>query len=238
MFQQFIDDLIGRRVEPSEREDAANRLIETCGYAAAAATLLPIPGTEILAVMPIHVGMIVGLSQIYDSEISRDSATDLVLRIGATVGASLFTTRIATTMAKIALPGLGGFIGAPMIFATTIAIGAVARAFFDQGGEVSSQEMRNIYKKAVKNARKNFDPSRARSSNARDMAQKAADEGENNEADNATADSPPPEPAAADDAAIRADPVARLRRLKVLLEAGLIEQDEYDETKRRILSEL
>ncbi|MFT5686236.1 MAG: GTP-binding protein Era, partial [Myxococcota bacterium] len=192
MFQQIIDDIIGRHGEPSERESAASRLIDTCGYAAAAATLLPIPGTEIIAVMPIHVGMVVGLSQIYDAEITRDSATDLVLRIGATVGASLITSRAATTLAKIALPGLGGFIGAPIIFATTIAIGAVARAFFDRGGEVSSEEMRDIYKKAVKNARRNFDPKRARSSTAKDMAQKATEDSEPE--DNKTETPPPPAP--------------------------------------------
>jgi uncharacterized protein (DUF697 family) len=232
VFQQIIDDIIGRRVEPSQREDAASRLIETCGYAAAAATLLPIPGTEIIAVMPIHVGMVVGLSQIYDAEITRDSATDLVLRIGATVGASLVTSRAATTLAKIALPGLGGFIGAPIIFATTIAIGAVARAFFDRGGEVSSDEMRDIYKKAVKNARSSFDPSRARSSDARNMAEKAAEEGQAAEAPPAGEAPASPPPAEA------ADPVARLRQLKSLLDAGLIDQDEYDETKRRILGTL
>lgn len=229
MFQQIIDDIIGRHVEPSEREATASRLIDTCGYAAAAATLLPIPGTEIIAVMPIHVGMVVGLSQIYDAEITRDSATDLVLRIGATVGASLVTSRAATTLAKIALPGLGGFIGAPIIFATTIAIGAVARAFFDRGGEVSSEEMRDIYKKAVKNAKRNFDPKRARSGPAQDMAKKAAEEGKAEEA---------PTEAPAEPAAQAPDPLARLRKLKAMLDAGLIEPDEYETTKQRILSEL
>ena len=34
------------------------------------------------------------------------------------------------------------------------------------------------------------------------------------------------------------DPISRLRRLKGLLEEGLIEQAEYDEAKARVLAEV
>ncbi|MDG1482550.1 MAG: DUF697 domain-containing protein [Myxococcota bacterium] len=231
MVQQLIDDIIGRRVAPSACEASASRLIDTCGYAAAAATLFPIPGTEIIAVMPIHVGMVVGLSQLYDAEITRDSAADLVLRIGATVGTSLVTSRAAITLAKVALPGIGGLIGAPLIFATTIAIGAVARAFFDQDGDVSSEEMRTIYKEAVKRARRSYDPKRAQSEAARDQAQGASAEGA---AGTEKAEDPQP-PAPAKESQ---DPVSRLHMLKAMRDADLIEPEEYETTKRRILRTL
>ncbi len=39
-----------------------NSLVETCGYATAALTVFPIPGSEVLAVMPLHVGMVVGIA--------------------------------------------------------------------------------------------------------------------------------------------------------------------------------
>ena len=72
---------------------------------------------------------------------------------------------------RLLSPGLGGFIFAPIIFASTIAIGAVARVFFDRNGELSSAEMHTIYKQTVKNARRSFDPKRAQSDTAQDMAQ-------------------------------------------------------------------
>ena len=97
MFQQMIDELIGTPGGPEAQEKAASRLIETCGYAAAATTLIPLPGTEIVAVTSLHVGMVVGLSQIYGIDMSRETALELLTRIGTTVGVSFITTRVATT---------------------------------------------------------------------------------------------------------------------------------------------
>ena len=219
MLRSVLDDLIGFSPETSDVDVAARQLIETSGYAAAAATLLPIPGTELVVVMPIHVGMVVGLSRLYGTELSESSATELILRIGATVGASLFTTRAVTTVAKIALPGLGGLISAPMIFATTIAIGAVVCVFFQREGELSAAEMRKIYRAAARGARRGFDPARAR---AAEKTQTAAPEPE--------APAPPPE--------APLDPVARLRRLKRLYESGLIDEDEHAAAREQILQQL
>ena len=225
MFQQFIDDLIGRNIEPSEKERTADHLIDTCAYAAAAVTLLPLPGTEIVAVMPIHVGMVVGLGHIYDVEITRKSATDLVLKIGATVGVSLFSTKAVTTLAKIMLPGLGGLVGAPLIFANTHAIGMVARVWFAREGEMSNSEMKSVYRDAVRKAKTDFDPAQARK-----KAREAAAEKEKPKA------APIPEPAA--DPTEGLDPIARLKRLKVLFEADLIDAEEYARLRADILAEL
>lgn len=143
---------------PSAR---AHALTEKCGYAAAALTLIPIPGSEIIAVMPVHVGMVVKLGEIYGVDLDQDSATHLILRIGATVGLSLVGSRLATTAAKFFLPGLGGLISAPFMYASTIAIGRVAELYFVHG-ELSDREMRSVYKESVKSAKSDFDPKRAR----------------------------------------------------------------------------
>lgn len=223
MFQQIIDDLIGTPSGPEEREKSASRLIETCGYAAAAATLLPIPGSEIVAVMPIHVGMIIGLSQVYGIDMSRETALELLTRIGTTVGVSFVTTRVATLFAKIALPGLGGFVGAPLIFASTLAIGAVARTFLSREGEVSSEEMKDIYKQTVRDAKSHFDPSKMRAKDMQDLAGKAA-EGDT-----------PDKPAEPDDSG---DLASRLTKLKELLDAGLLSEDEYNTERQRIIASI
>lgn len=228
-----LDDILGgvkrsRFGSAAEREDAAKDLTEKCGYAAAALTILPIPLSEVIAVMPIHVGMVVGIGHLYGQELTRDSATHLVLRIGATVGLSLVGSRIATTAAKVLLPGLGGLIGAPFMYASTLAIGMAARVYFESQGQVSDDDMKAVYQAALKKARSSFDPRRARSPEAQDLASDAARAAKDD-----------PEAVAAEEVAkAPADPVSRLERLKAMKDKGLVDDAEFEATKKRILAEL
>lgn len=196
-----------------------DRLVETCGYAAAALTILPIPGSEILGVMPLHVGMVIGIAHHHDRQITRESATALILQIGATVGLSLVGSRLATTAAKFVLPGLGGIIAAPFMYASTLAIGAVADAFFREEGKLTEQQMKDLYNQTLKGAKSNFRPEKMREKDAVDQATSAV----------AGAETPPPEVATG---------VERLRKAKDMLAEGLISQEEFDAVKARILSEM
>jgi uncharacterized protein (DUF697 family) len=217
---------------PTSRAAAVRGVTEKCGYAAAALTALPIPGSELIAVMPLHIGMVMAIGQIHGVEITRDSANQLILRVGATVGLSLVGSRIATTAAKFILPGLGGLISAPFMYASTLAIGAVADTYFAREGAVSGSEMKDIYKSAVKRAKDDFDPSRAADPEVRNMAKSAVNES------GAAPSAPPAAAAPAPAPAPQEDPLERLRRAKQLLEQGLIEQSEYDAAKARILATL
>ncbi|MGE0706998.1 MAG: DUF697 domain-containing protein [Planctomycetota bacterium] len=231
MIQDLLGDLAerGAAMSRAERDEAARDLSEKCGYAAAALTILPIPLSEVVAVMPLHVGMVVGIGNIYGADVTRDSAQHLILRIGATVGLSLIGSRLATTAAKVLLPGLGGLISAPFMYASTIGIGTVARIYFENQGQLSDAEIKSLYNDQFKQAKQRFDPSKAKSGNAQDLARAAAAQAK----DEPAAPAPAAPTAAAEGE--HEDPVARLERLKALLEKGLIEQDEYDAVKRRIL---
>jgi len=209
----------GTTMTSDERAEAARRLVERCGYAAAAVTVLPIPGSELVAVMPIHVGMVVRVGEVYGVDVDRDSATHLILRIGATVGLSLLGSRVAATVGKTLLPFLGGLVSAPFMYASTIAIGRIAECYFARGG-LGDDEMRAIYRDTLKKAKRSFDPRRARSGEARAMARQAAQGG---------ADAAPAEPGDAD---------ARLERLARLHREGLIDDADLAEGKRRILGDL
>jgi len=203
-------------------ESAANDLIEKCGYAAAALTILPIPGSEIIGVMPLHVGMVVKIGQLYGVDLDRDSATHLILRIGATVGLSLVGSRVATTAAKILLPGFGGLISAPFMYASTLAIGQVAVLYFQSGCCLSDGDLRATYNDAAARAKKGFDPKRARSPEARAAAESVAQ---------------PPGPKA-EPKAEPTDPVARLERLRALRDAGALSAEEFEQAKRQVLAAL
>lgn len=196
--------------------DAAREITEKCGYAAAALTILPIPGSEIIGVMPLHVGMVVKIGQIYGVDLDRDSATQLIMRIGATVGLSLVGSRLATTAAKLILPGLGGLVSAPFMYASTLAIGRVAECYFQQQGGLSDREMKAVFEETLRKAKKTFDPRQARGADARRHAEEAVS----------------PEPARDD------EPTAKLERLARLRDAGALTPEEFEAAKRRILDAL
>lgn len=214
--------------DAAAKRDRCKLLTERCGYAAAALTLLPIPGSEIVGVLPIHVGMVIGIGEEYGERLTRESAVELLTRIGATVGASLVGSRIAMTAGKIILPGLGGLVAAPFMFASTLAIGTVARLYFESNGRLSESEMKRAYDREVKRAKKEFDPSRAKSAEARRRAEAAVRE-----------DRDEPDAEAAGERAPSVDDLAeRLAKLDELREKGLVSDEEYERTKARILDSL
>ncbi len=231
MFDRMFNEYLRGGGEETEPEARARKLTETAGYAAAALTLVPIPLTESL-VIPIHVGQVVAIGEIYGHQISKSSATDLVLKIGTTVGASFVMRQLATTVAKTLLPGLGGLIMAPFMYASTVAIGAVAESFFKSEGELSSEDMKDVYARTVRQAKQDFDPEKMKSDEIKDLAKAAAEEARGGGSKGEEPEVAEPAPAPAE------DPVSRLRRLKALLEEGLIEPSEYDDTKARILADI
>lgn len=194
----------------SRVNERVRALVERCGYAAAAITLLPIPGSDLVAVMPIHVGMVVRIGDAYGVDIDRDSATKMILRIGAAVGLSLVGTSVARIAAKFLVPFAGGIIAAPMVFASTLAIGRVAQSYFEHGGELSDEEIRALYKDAACQAKKNFDPRKAKSPASKES----------------------------EDTAEGGDVSARLERLQGLHDKGLVGDDEFQAARARILAEL
>lgn len=227
MLDQFFK---GEEADSQNRDLAVRRLTEKCGYAVAALTLIPIPITEHLAAVPIHVGMVIGIGHHYGVEMTRDSAQELLLKIGASVGLSLAGSKIAATAAKFILPGIGGLlVSAPLMYASTLAIGAVAKAYFAQSGEVTQSELKSIYQRSLKKAKDDFNPSKMKSGEAKQMAAAAAQEAKGGGAPAAAAPAAEPEQDSALD---------RLERLKALRDKGLIEEDEYNAVKNRILSEL
>jgi hypothetical protein len=150
---------------------------------------------------------------------------ELIARIGATVGASLVGSRIAMTAGKIILPGLGGLVAAPFMFASTLAIGTVARLYFESNGKLSESDMKRAYESEVKRAKASFDPTRARSSEAKERAKAAVREEQR-------------VPEASDPTPSVDDLAERLAKLDELREKGLVSDDEYERTKARILDSL
>ena len=177
--------------------------------------MLPIPTSEWLVVLPLHVTMVVSVGQVYGCALERQGALKLLKHIGGSVGLSYVGSQAATTVAKLLLPGIGGIAGAPFLYASTLAIGAVSIAWFERGGELGAAEIRDLFRERLGAARGTFDPAKARASAASTEVALVP-------------------PAAI---AVGRDIVRRLEQLGRLLELGLITADEHDDTARRLLDE-
>lgn len=206
----------GAGAPDADAERRAWKLIERHGYAAAALAVLPVPYSETLGVTAIHVGMVVAVARVYGVELGRDSAARLVGRLGATVGLSYLGTRLAIGTAKLILPVLPGLVGAPLVFASTLGLGAVARAHLaSPERELTDDEVRALYRGAREKARGSFDPARVRSAEAR-------------------ADASAAEPAAATPTASTARARERLERLRHLRDQGFLAADEFEAARRKL----
>lgn len=151
-------------IAPSEtdREADAARAIRRFGYAAAGASLIPIPLVgETVAVVPIHVAMVLRLAEIYGVALERESALRLITKIATAAGMSYVGTRLLIGLTKAFIPVLPGLVGAPLVFAGTLGLGAVARAHLRGGQELTDEEIRAIYRSSYQAARAEYDPGQA-----------------------------------------------------------------------------
>ncbi len=172
-----------------------------------------------IAVLPIHMGMVVGIGREHGLEVTKEVALDLIKQISTTVRLSLLSTTLATTAGKIFLPGFGGLAAAPFVFASTMALGKVANLYFRQRGDVSDAELRREFNAEMKRAGSDFDPARAKA-----VAQ-AKEEG-----------------GAHEDAAAPAAPAggfaARLRELRARCDRGEIDVAAYEAAKQEVVRDL
>jgi uncharacterized protein (DUF697 family) len=105
--------------------------------------------------------MVVEIGRHHGVELDRDGASKLLGQITTTLGISVLGTRVASAAAKVVLPGLGGLLGAPFMYASTVALGTVADSYFTHDG-LDRESVRDLYRKSMRLARRRFDPRRTR----------------------------------------------------------------------------
>ncbi len=113
------------------------------------------------------------------------------------------------------------------MYASTKGIGHVATLYFEQGA-LSEAEMTRAYKRAQSQAKSAFDPSRAKSAEAREMAQQAQSE----------AGTEPSESAAPKKGASVDDLADRLAKVETLHKRGAITDAEFEKRREAILDEI
>lgn len=122
-----------RQANIAHAKSIINRYATACSAAAAS----PIPFSDIAILMPIQIGMILHISNIFGINISKENAAQLVATLTSVVGAAFglrFLAQIAGNLLKI-IPGLGsvtgGAINATIAFGATKVMGNAYIAYLD-----------------------------------------------------------------------------------------------------------
>lgn len=115
------------------QERLARRLTGAAATLTAGIGAVPIPVADILPITGLQVGLIMAIAYIAGRELSRESAREFLVALGANVGAAFVLREAARALAKVVFPAAGSVISGGVAFAGTWGIGEAATAYFIQG---------------------------------------------------------------------------------------------------------
>ena len=116
----------------------ADNIIKAAAASAATAVFAnPIPASDIVALAPLQIGMIIKLGAIYGKTIDRNSAMEVITTLGTG-----FVARTVFQGVISLLPGVKNVLGPPFAAAATYGMGRLAKAYFKGQGVPSSEELR------------------------------------------------------------------------------------------------
>lgn len=117
----------------------------------------PIPVADLLPITGAQIAMIMGVAHISGKKLSRSTAKEFLVALGANVGGGLVLREISRGLIKLMFPAAGSVVSAGVAFAGTWAIGEAAVAYFIE--KRSIDEAKSLFKNARNKllARKNKD---------------------------------------------------------------------------------
>ena len=186
------------------------------------AGLIPVLVADIFAVSALQLDMIRQLCRVYDIDFSETQGKAIVTSLTSSTLARLG----AGSVVKI-IPGLGSILGGVTVSvfagASTYALGEVFKKHFESGGTIldfDPARLRNLYKQMFEKGKKV----------AQDLKNQDVQESE-------PIVEAPPAPQSEPSANSQADVMARLRELGEMKEMGIITQEEFEEMKKKLLSQ-
>jgi uncharacterized protein (DUF697 family) len=115
------------------QERLARRLTGAAATISAGIGAVPIPIADIVPITSLQIGLIAAIAYLSGREMSRDSAREFLVALGANVGTAFALREGARALAKIVFPAAGSAVSGGVAFAGTWAIGEAAIAYFIQG---------------------------------------------------------------------------------------------------------
>ena len=148
----------------AERQEFAKVRTLVGRHSLVAGTAGALPAVGLVTTAGIQGRMLVELARHYDVRLTRDILLGLGSALGSAIVAKVGMLQLARQVGTM-IPGYGQTAGIAVAgvgaFATTFAIGR-ASAFYmyrlKHGGELNRREIRQLYKSALKNARRSFKP--------------------------------------------------------------------------------
>jgi small GTP-binding protein len=141
-----------QRVNLEIKRDEAKFLIHATAVGAAGVAISPIPLSDVVLLVPMQAGMVVGIARIYGYDITTERAKEILL----VAGGGIVLRYAFQTLVKF-LPGLGSIIGPAIAYGGTVAIGEGAILYFESGMKASPAEIAEVYKRAKEIAERDFD---------------------------------------------------------------------------------
>ncbi len=197
-------------METKSRTEKADSTIKTHIGLSMGAGFIPLPVADILAVTAIQLDMIRQLARIYDVDFKETQGKAIV---SALTGSSL--ARIGARVAIKLIPGIGSLVGgvAMSVFsgAATYAIGEVFKKHFETGGtflDFDTDRLKKLYDEKFEKGKK--------------VAEEVAKEKEANKPD---------------ETGSQTNTIAKLKELGDLKAAGVLSESEFEELKKKLLTQ-
>ena len=125
-----------------EKSSAANRWIIGAGVSAGVIGASPIPGSDIIPLTSLQVGLIIKLSKLYDKPLSKKAAKDMiVITATQTIGHTLYRQALKF------IPGAGSVIGGTVASAMTLALGYGVRYAYENNIAIDYDMIGGLFEK-------------------------------------------------------------------------------------------
>lgn len=187
----------------------ANTIIKNHMVWSMGAGFIPVPFVDLIAVTAIQLDMIRQLSRVYDVDFKETSGKAIITSLSGTSIA-----RMGSRAVKF-IPGVGSILGgvtlAVLSGASTYAIGEVFKNHFDSGGtflDFDASRLKRMYDEKFEKGKK--------------VAEDISNEQNEKEAIVEEA---------------KKDPILRIKELARLKEEGIITQDEFNQLKKKLISQ-
>ena len=145
----------GKDLSAEERRKIAKDLVNVSSLGAAAATLVPLPGSDFVVVTSVQASMVAGVGRVYGRELTLQQAKEILLELAAVCGLGLIAQKGFATLTKILLPGLGGVLAGPYAYAVTYGMGHAAISYFENR-DLTHETMKRVYEEAVAEGKRIF----------------------------------------------------------------------------------
>ena len=155
-FKFIKDNTYGINSSNIPPEKKVDKLLIFFSSVCAATAVQPIPFADIFILTPIqlYMGTLIAEARGY-----KFSMSEIYKEILGVLGLSFLAQQTAIGLYKLGLPFIGGFMTIPLVFVLTYAIGKVMDFYFvskTQGKTLTKDDLKNFFKQARKDAKKNF----------------------------------------------------------------------------------